>query len=58
MFPDKKLGTFLLPLKKQVRQHLGCAVGDTLQIEIRPNGHTAVLMFLGWGIWHSIASLL
>lgn len=29
----------------------------------RPNGHTAVLMFLGvcfvgWGIWHAVASLL
>ncbi len=38
VFPDKKLGTFLLPLKKQVRQHLGCAVGDTLEVEIRPTG--------------------
>ena len=38
VFPDKKSGTFLLPLRKQVRQHLDCTVGDTLQVKIRPTG--------------------
>lgn len=36
VFPDRKSGTFLLPLKKQVRQHLDCGVGDTLEVGIRP----------------------
>lgn len=35
LFPDKKSGTYLLPLKKQVRQSLGCQAGSTIEIALR-----------------------
>jgi hypothetical protein len=36
IFPDKKSGTYLLPLKKQVRQHLGgCEEGSRVKVTVR-----------------------
>lgn len=34
IFPDKKRGTFLLPLKKQVRQAEGLDAGSTAVVEL------------------------
>ena len=35
LFPDRKSGTYLLPLKKQVRQKLGCEAGSSLTLTVR-----------------------
>ena len=35
IFPDRKTGTFLLPLKKQVRQQLGCEAGTRVRLSLR-----------------------
>ncbi len=35
LFPDRKSGTYLLPLKKQVRQKLGCEEGSRVTVTVR-----------------------
>ena len=35
IFPDRKTGTYLLPLKKQVRQQLGCEAGTRVRLSLR-----------------------
>jgi hypothetical protein len=35
LFPDKKSGTFILPLKKQVREQLACSEGSRITVSIR-----------------------
>ncbi|HEU4319773.1 MAG TPA: DUF1905 domain-containing protein [Acidimicrobiia bacterium] len=35
IFPDKKLGTFVLPVKRQVRGAEGVTVGDEVSIRLR-----------------------
>lgn len=35
IFPDRKTGTFLLPLKEQVRQQLGCEAGTRIRLSLR-----------------------
>lgn len=35
VFPDKKSGTYLLPLKKDVRQKAGISVGDEVTVKLR-----------------------
>lgn len=35
IFPDKKRGTFILPLKKHVRQQLGCEEGSMVDVTLR-----------------------
>ncbi len=32
LFPDKKSGTYILPLKKEVRKLISCNVGDTVEL--------------------------
>jgi hypothetical protein len=34
LFPDKKAGTYILPLKKQVRQELDCAEGSRITVSL------------------------
>lgn len=34
LFPDTKEGTYLLPLKKEARQHTGVAEGDMVTAEL------------------------
>lgn len=34
IFPDKKRGTFILPMKKQVREELGCEEGSRVRISL------------------------
>lgn len=34
LFPDKKSGTYILPLKKHVREHLGCFEGSRVTIAL------------------------
>ena len=34
IFPDTKEGTYLLPLKKEARQHAGLAAGDMVTAEL------------------------
>ncbi|MFM7223885.1 MAG: DUF1905 domain-containing protein [Actinomycetota bacterium] len=36
VFPDKESGTYLLPLKQQVRRQLGCVEGSSLTLDLRP----------------------
>ena len=35
LFPDSKSGTYLLPVKKQVRQQLGCEEGSLIDLTLR-----------------------
>lgn len=35
LFPDRKSGTFILPLKKQIRQQLDCAEGSSVTLTIK-----------------------
>lgn len=35
IFPSKELGSFLLPLKKQVRETEGLGVGDVCHVHLR-----------------------
>jgi hypothetical protein len=37
IFPDKNSGTYILPLKKEVRKLIGCKVGDSVGLTIRVN---------------------
>ena len=34
IFPDRKSGTYILPLKKQVREHLGCGEGSRVRLSL------------------------
>ena len=34
IFPDKKSGTYILPIKKDVRRQLGCSAGDEMAITL------------------------
>lgn len=34
LFPDRRLGTFLLPVKADVRRRLGLGVGDSIRVTI------------------------
>jgi hypothetical protein len=34
IFPDKKAGAYLLPLKAAVRKNEGCGVGDTIELHL------------------------
>jgi hypothetical protein len=34
LFPDRRLGTFLLPVKADVRRRLGLGVGDSVRVTI------------------------
>lgn len=38
VFPDKKSGGYLLPLKREAREALQCDVGDTLTLTVRLRG--------------------
>lgn len=38
VFPDKKSGTYILPLKKQVRQELDIAEGSRITVSLRVVG--------------------
>lgn len=35
LFPDKASGTYMLPLKKQVREHVGCEEGSAITVTLR-----------------------
>jgi hypothetical protein len=35
IFPDRKSGTYILPLKKEVRRLIGCEAGDSVDLTIR-----------------------
>lgn len=35
LFPSKQAQTYLLPVKKQVRQQLGCAEGSRIKVTLR-----------------------
>ena len=38
IFPDKKSGTYILPIKKDVRRQLECAAGDEMTVTLRMIG--------------------
>ena len=38
IFPDKKSGTYILPVKKDVRRQLECAAGDEMTVTLRVIG--------------------
>jgi hypothetical protein len=35
IFPDKKSGTYILPIKKDVRRQLKCSAGDEMKVTLR-----------------------
>lgn len=35
IFPSKELGTFVLPVKRQIRRHQSVDSGDTVQVSLR-----------------------
>ena len=39
LFPDKKSGTYILPLKKSVRQQLGCQEGSLITVTVQVREH-------------------